>query len=65
MPPYPRCTAGERACPPEDVGGYEEFLEAIADPDHERHDEFTKWIGKFDPEKFSLTDINQDLRKIF
>ena len=65
---YPRCTAGERACPPEDVGGiggYEEFLEAIADPHHERHEELTSWIGKFDPEELSLTDINQDLRKIF
>jgi len=29
-------------CPPEDIGGpwgYAEFLEAIADPNHERHDE--------------------------
>src|SRR6266508_3874429 len=34
---FPLCGAGKRACPPEDVGGvwgYQEFLEAIADPGH-------------------------------
>jgi hypothetical protein len=42
-------------CPPEDVGGtwgYEEFLEAMADPDHERHEEFLGWRGPFNPEDF-------------
>ena len=32
---YPLCIEGERACPPEDVGGvwgYAEYLEAMADP---------------------------------
>jgi hypothetical protein len=34
------CLDGERACPPEDVGGargYGEFLAALADPLHEEH----------------------------
>jgi len=64
---YPRCTAGERACPPEDVGGvwgYEEFLDAISDPEHERHEELIEWCGDFNPEEFSLTEINRELRKI-
>ena len=42
---------GARACPPEDVGGtpgFEEYLEAMADPDLERHDEFMGWRGPFD-----------------
>ncbi|WP_458380513.1 IS1096 element passenger TnpR family protein [Rhizobium ruizarguesonis] len=33
-------------CPPEDVGGpwgYEEFREAIADTNHERHHELVEW----------------------
>lgn len=37
---YPRCLAGERACPPEDCGGvvgYIHFLEATENPDHPRH----------------------------
>jgi hypothetical protein len=54
---YPRCVEGERACPPEDVGGvwgYAEFLEAIADPKHDQHDELREWVGgRFNPEAFS------------
>src|SRR5712671_3053157 len=44
---YPRCIAGKRACPPEDCGGpwdYAEFLEAIRDPKHERHEELPEWV---------------------
>ena len=53
---YPICLEGERACPPEDVGGvggYYEFLEAIADLSHEEHESFLRWSGgKFDAEAF-------------
>ena len=59
------CTAGENACPPEDVGGepgYETFLAAIADPRHEQHAELRDWIGyPFDPHAFDLNAINQRL----
>jgi len=44
---YPVCIEGERACPPEDVGGvrgYAEYLEAIGDPKHERHEELLEWV---------------------
>ncbi len=53
---YPRCLEGERACPPEDVGGiggYAEYLEAIADPNHEQHREMLHWNGPFNPEAFN------------
>jgi hypothetical protein len=53
---YSMLIAGERACPPEDVGGppgYEDFLEAIADPGHDEHKSMLKWIGgEFDPDAF-------------
>ena len=65
---YPVCLDGKRACPPEDVGGvwgYEEFLEAIADPDHEEHDSYLEWIGEdFDPEAVELDKINRALRLV-
>jgi hypothetical protein len=65
---YPLCFAGDRACPPEDVGGipgYENFLEAIANPNHPEHEEFLEWIGgKFDPEAFDRNEINQKLQKL-
>ena len=46
---YPLCLEGARACPPEDVGGvwgYVDFLEAIADPKNEQHEEMLEWIGR-------------------
>ncbi|MGH7756750.1 MAG: plasmid pRiA4b ORF-3 family protein [Vulcanimicrobiaceae bacterium] len=50
---YPRLLEAAGRCPPEDVGGpwgYREFLEALADPDHERHDESVEQCGEeFDP----------------
>lgn len=66
--PTPRCTGGARACPPEDVGGawgYEEFLEILADPDHEQHGEMVTWAGRgFDPEAFDLDAANAALSGI-
>lgn len=60
---YPRLIAGERACPPEDVGGphgYADFLAAIEDPRHEAHDELLDWVGgDFDPEWFDLDAVNE------
>ena len=64
---YPRCVEGERACPPEDVGGpwgYAEFLEVITDPKHERHEELLEWVGgDFDPEAFSTEKVTEQLRQ--
>ena len=40
-------------CPLEDIGGphgYQELLEALSDPDHERREEFEEWTDMtFDP----------------
>jgi hypothetical protein len=59
------CVAGERACPPEDVGGpwsYQLALDAIADPEHERHEDFKEWMpADFDPERIDLDEINRQL----
>ncbi len=63
---FPVCLDGARACPPEDVGGvwgYQEYLEALADPDQERHDEFLAWRGPFDPEGFDVAAATQAMRK--
>jgi hypothetical protein len=62
---YPRLIEGARRGPPEDIGGawgYAEFLEAIADPNHERHAELTEWSGgDFDPNDLAIEDINAAL----
>jgi len=65
---YPHCLAGERHTPLEDVGGspgYENYLEALADPEHKEHENVLRWRGPFDPEAFSLTAVNQQLQKKF
>ena len=61
----PICIKGKRACPPEDIGGiwgYDTFLEALKDPNHPDHEMYREWIGgTFDPEAFSLEDVNARL----
>ncbi len=78
---YPRCTGGRRAAPPDDcggVGGYEDLLEAIADPGHEDHQQMTEWfaevwgmdvheVASFDPALFDvveIADINEALASL-
>jgi hypothetical protein len=62
------CVDGQNACPPEDVGGYpgyEQFREAIADPDHDEHDRMLYWVGgAFDPGNFDLALTNARLQKV-
>jgi Plasmid pRiA4b ORF-3-like protein len=65
---YPRCVAGKRACPPEDVGGvwgYANFVDAMHNDAHPEHDDLLEWYGgAFDPEAFSLEDVNQALARL-
>jgi len=62
----PLCTAGENACPPDDVGGphgYAGFLAALADPEDEDHATMMTWIGGvFDPRGFDLNHLNREWR---
>ncbi len=64
---YPLCLEGARACPPEDVGGvwgYQDFLAALADLEHERHGELRDWIDrKFDPDAFDPTDATRSMKR--
>ena len=62
----PFCLEGERACPPEDIGGpwgYAEYLDALADPNHDCHDEFLDWGCSFDPEAFVVEKATRAMRK--
>jgi hypothetical protein len=55
---YPLCLEGARSCPPEDVGGmggYQDFLAALADPGREDHEQMRMWIAlgrRFNPDAF-------------
>jgi len=63
---YPLCLEGERACPPEDVGGiggFYEYLQALADPKHEQHEQFMEWCGPFDPDEFDPGKATKAMKK--
>lgn len=66
---YPRCIAGENACPPEDVGGiggYQRFLTTITGHDQQEKEEMLSWARSltgqypFDPTRFSPHDVHFD-----
>jgi len=65
---YPRLLDAAGRCPPEDIGGppgYAEFLEAIADPQHERHAELREWYDEdFDPNVVDVPAIEQQLANL-
>jgi hypothetical protein len=64
----PGCTAGARACPPEDCGsttGYYHLLVALSAPDHEEHDTMLEWVGgKFDPNAFDVVAVDRALKRL-
>jgi hypothetical protein len=66
-PMHAVCVDGQNASPPEDrggVGGYAQFLDALADPLHEEHDSSLVWVYLFDPAAFSLGAINAALQRV-
>lgn len=56
---YPKCVAGERACPPEDCGGppgYEHLLQVLGNPNDPEYEDLSAWVGGiFDAENFDAT----------
>jgi len=59
------CVGGKRCCPPEDCGGaqaFAELLETLQDANHPGQEDVLEWLGDFDPEAFSLDEINRRLR---
>lgn len=71
---YPRCVAGAQACPPEDCGGvhgFGEFLAAVTNPRHRRHQEMLDWVGgsydpaAFDPARVVFDDPRRRWAKAF
>jgi hypothetical protein len=56
---------GQAGLPPEDCGGpwgYGDFVEAVRNPGHDRHEELLEWVGgEFDPEAFDIAAVNEEL----
>ena len=65
---YPRLLSAKGRCPLEDIGGpwgYAEYLEAMADPNHERHAEMLEWCGPdFDPNTVDEAAIRKQLNRL-
>lgn len=65
----PLCTGGANATPPDDCGGvpgYEEFVQAMADPNDSEHNHLAEWIGAntWDPTAFDSIEVNDRLAEI-
>jgi len=62
---YPVILAAEGACPPEDVGGiggYNQFLQTMANPRHPEHREMMAWWGgPFDQNLYDIGARNEAL----
>src|SRR5205807_3495965 len=70
--PYPVCTAGKGACPPEDcggIGGYLRLKEILAGSDDEEQRQLLEWLGldsaaDFDPTEFSVEETSARLASL-
>ncbi len=61
----PRCTAGRRACPPEDIGGiwgFENFVDAIQNEQHPEREELIEHYGEFNPDEFDEDLTTRQMR---
>ena len=64
---WPRCVAGENACPPEDCGGppgYAHLLEVLNDPEHEEFEDLSEWAGGHQPHEFNTAQANKLIQAI-
>jgi hypothetical protein len=62
----PRCVAGRRHGPPEDVGGppgYAHLLQVLREAEHPEREEFLEWLGgeDFDPDAFDAAEVTAHL----
>ena len=60
------CIEGARACPPEDCGGVDGFVNfcvaMMVGPKHRNHKELKSWFGgQYDPGYFDLDAVNKRL----
>jgi hypothetical protein len=63
---YPVCIGGERACPPEDIGGipgFYRFMELLLSSDEIEREGAHEWVEEdWDPEAFPIDDVNRALQ---
>jgi hypothetical protein len=77
---YPKCIAGERACPPEDCGGvpgYLELLRVLRSPKHKEYKHMVGWLkghaknywpydpGHFEPDSVRFSDPRKRWQEAF
>jgi hypothetical protein len=64
---YPVCTSGKGACPPEEIGGiqeYERMLEKLSDRTHPEYSEIAGWLTQdFHPDAFNIEQANLRLNQ--
>lgn len=64
---WARCLGGARSCPPEDCGGvegYARLLDLLFDPHHPEFDDARRWVGRFEPDRFDIREVNAALSAV-
>jgi hypothetical protein len=64
---WARCLGGARSCPPEDCGGvegYARLLDLLFDPHHPEFGEVRRWVGRFEPDRFDIREVNAALSAV-
>lgn len=65
---WTQCIEGANACPPPRVGhtgGYQAFLSAISNSEHEHHASMRRWYGgPFCPSGFDVNSVNRAFKRL-
>ena len=64
---YPRCLAGENACPPEDCGGvngYHDLLRTVQDSSQKEHESMVVWLASMVPDNIPFDPTRFDAKKV-
>jgi len=64
---WARCLGGARSRPPEDCGGvegYARLLDVLFDPHHPEFDDVRRRVGRFEPDRFDIREVNAALSNV-
>ena len=61
---YPQLIAGERNCPPEDIGGAGGYFDFLAERSRAKY-RYSEWLSDYDPDEFDIDKARSSLNRYF